>query len=120
MTSSSVEQEKYFASLVATTPMGASCAAADTSMSDSLTSLDSLVMSAAAGDGVMMPVTPDSIRRNANPITRAVTTLRSSGGKMKCKYSGVHIRARRVFSASAVQHHIQVGTCQKGFTDIDS
>lgn len=77
-----MEQEKYFAALVAATPMGT--AYTESSMSDSLTSLDSLVMSAAGGDGVMMPDTPDSVRRNANPITRAVTTLRSSGGKMKC------------------------------------
>ena len=85
VTSSSVEQEKYFAALVSATPMGTQYT--DTSMSDSLTSLDSLVMSAAGGDGVMIPDTPDSIRRNANPIARAVTTLRSSGGKMKCMYA---------------------------------
>ena len=80
-----MEQEKYFAALVSATPMGTQYT--DASMSDSLTSLDSLVMSAAGGDGVMIPDTPDSMRRNANPIARAVTTLRSSGGKMKCMYA---------------------------------
>ena len=79
--STSVEQEKYFSALVAATPMGNHRYAA--SISDSLTSLDSLVMSAATAEPLMLPDTPDSARRS--PLARAVSSLRSSGGKAKCK-----------------------------------
>ncbi len=85
-TSASVEQEKYFSSIVAATPMGNPHST--TSMSDSLTSLDSLVLTAATADSLTLhptPDTPDSARKN--PLSRAVTSLRSSGGLVKCKHA---------------------------------
>lgn len=77
-----MEQEKYFSALVAATPMGNQRYAA--SMSDSLTSLDSLVLSAGTAEPLMLPDTPDATRRN--PLARAVSSMRSSGGKAKSKH----------------------------------
>jgi len=82
-TSTSVEHEKYFSSIVAATPIGNQHF--DPSTSDSLSSLDSLMLSAASGEPLSLPDTPDSARKN--PLARAVSSLRSSGGKVKCKHS---------------------------------
>lgn len=89
-TSISVEQEKYFSSLVAITPIGNPRSphpgGGPTAISDSLTSLDSLLLTAGASGELLTPDTPDSIRRN--PLSRAVTSLRTStGSRAKCKTS---------------------------------
>ncbi|XP_064634624.1 myotubularin-related protein 13-like isoform X5 [Lineus longissimus] len=81
-TSTSVEQEKYFSALVTATP-SANQKHAASSVSDSLTSLDSLIFSAGTADTLTVPLpeTPTSSRRN--PFSRAVHSLRGSGGKAK-------------------------------------
>ena len=84
-TSTSLEQEKYFLAIVAATPLGNS--EGPTCMTDSLTSLDSLLLTAAGCDPLTLPDTPDSIRRTLNPLSRAVSSLRSSGGRVKCKHA---------------------------------
>ena len=87
-TSTSVEQEKYFSCLVSATPLlgnasprggGLGCGG------DSLTSLDSLLLTELT--------TPDAQRRGgsggggggSNRVARAVSSLRSSGGKARSK-----------------------------------
>ena len=79
-----MEQEKYFSAVVNTTPMG-NQRCLPVSTSDSLTSLDSLLLAAGAVDPLSLSLgdTPDPSRRN--PLARAVNSLRSSGGKAKCK-----------------------------------
>ena len=103
----SVEQEKYFSALVSVTPIGnprsphlgvggvggpsGACgqSGASSGISDSLTSLDSLLLTAGASGELLTPDTPDSVRRN--PLTRAVTSLRTStGSRAKCKRLSVH------------------------------
>ena len=77
--STSMEQEKYFSAIVAATPMGNQKYA---TMTDSLTSLDSLMLGA---DSLTLPETPNTARKN--PLARAVSGLRTSGGKSKCKHA---------------------------------
>ena len=62
-TTSSLEQEKYFSVLVAATPSSTRHASYNTSYSDSLSSLDSLMMSGATGESLAIPETPDPLRR---------------------------------------------------------
>ncbi|ESO95293.1 hypothetical protein LOTGIDRAFT_232003 [Lottia gigantea] len=72
-TSSSIEQEKYFMAVVAATPNNAR--SYHPSYSDSLTSLDSLMM-VGLMDPLNIPETPDVIRRGG--VYKATTTQRSS------------------------------------------
>ena len=59
----------------------------DSSPSDSLTSLNSLAMSAVT-DPYSTPETPDTARKN--PLARAMGSLRSSGGpRVKCKHASL-------------------------------
>ena len=80
---SSIEQEKYFSALVAATPLGNP--RFDQSASDSLTSLDSLILSAGGETLTIAETTPDISRKTL--IARAVGGLRSSGGRVKCKHA---------------------------------
>ncbi|KAL5006472.1 hypothetical protein ScPMuIL_015278 [Solemya velum] len=74
-TSSSVEQEKYFSSIVAATPN--SSRMFDPSFSDSLTSLDSLMM--VGTESISVPDTPDMLRKSS-PYR---TSSSKAGSKIK-------------------------------------
>lgn len=77
-TSSSLEQEKYFSALVAATP--SSNRSYHSSYSDSLTSLDSLMM--VGTDTLTIPETPDPLRRSI--FSKGSTANRgSTSGKPK-------------------------------------
>lgn len=80
-TSATIEQEKLMSAVVHNTPLHNIRQSAWTSMNDSSLSINSLVL-AAAGPGTdgLTTLTPESSRR-MNPFSKAVNTLRSSGGK---------------------------------------
>ncbi|KAJ8313207.1 hypothetical protein KUTeg_009240 [Tegillarca granosa] len=71
-TSSSLEQERYFSSIVQATPN--SCKSFDPSGSDSLTSLDSLVM-VGATESLNVPDTPDLLRKSAAYKTGSMRSI---------------------------------------------
>ncbi|XP_023930025.1 myotubularin-related protein 13 isoform X2 [Lingula anatina] len=98
ITSTSVEQEKYFHAIVQCTPMGNlqhQQQSHNKSLSDSLTSIDSLMLST---DTLALPDTPSLSRKN--PIARAVNSLRSSGGKVKSLGRLGSVRDRRAVTSS--------------------
>ncbi|XP_074660812.1 myotubularin-related protein 13-like [Tubulanus polymorphus] len=100
-TSTSLEQEKYFSALVAATPSGNQKHAAN--VSDSLSSLDSLMLTAGTSDtltalSVAPDTTPNSARKN--PLSRAMTSIRSSG---KAKFDSTLV-ASTTTGGAAVAH----------------
>lgn len=81
-TSSSIEQENYFRSLVAVTPN--SMRSYQSSYSDSLTSLDSLMM--VGSNELTIPETPEPLRKSTfNRATGLSNTRASGGAKSKSK-----------------------------------
>lgn len=75
--SSGIEQEKYFRMLVAATPVS-NRSASTSHYSDSLTSLDSLMMME-LGETLQVPNTPEQLRRNIAYSRASVTTSPVSG-----------------------------------------
>lgn len=88
--SSSLEQERYYSALVAATPLLMGNYSphphhpSSIAGGDSLTSLDSLLLTELT--------TPDAQRRGAGggAMARAVSSLRSSGGKARSKHTHRH------------------------------
>ncbi|XP_052823707.1 myotubularin-related protein 13 isoform X6 [Octopus bimaculoides] len=82
-TSSSIEQENYFRSLVAVTPN--SMRSYQSSYSDSLTSLDSLMM--VGSNEITIPETPEPLRKSTFNRTAGLSNTRASGGAKSKKMS---------------------------------
>jgi hypothetical protein len=90
ITSTSVEQEKYFQAIVNATPFG-NCHMTPVFIRDSLTSLDSCFLSSYLGDSPILGeggVYSESSKSRHRGFLRAVSGLRGSGGKSKCKRDG--------------------------------
>ncbi|XP_060586000.1 myotubularin-related protein 5-like, partial [Ruditapes philippinarum] len=90
-TTSSVEQEKYFKVLVAATPNSARTGSYKTSFSDSLDSLDSLMMSGATGESLAIPETPDPLRRTHHSSNKNRSSLKLKGQSDTGDFVGLHL-----------------------------
>lgn len=84
--SASLHQERYFSCIVSATPN--STKSYKPSYSDSLTSLDSLMLSGVS-DAVLLPETPEVVRRS-HPATGSMRNINNP--KSSCKYhSDIHV-----------------------------
>ena len=81
--SASLQQERYFSTIVAATPN--SMKSYKPSYSDSLTSLDSLMLSGVQ-DSLLVPETPEVVRRS-HPTTGSMRNLNNP--KSSCKYHSI-------------------------------
>uniref|UniRef100_T1JDW2 Myotubularin-related protein 13 n=1 Tax=Strigamia maritima TaxID=126957 RepID=T1JDW2_STRMM len=106
-TSSSLEQEKFFQAVVNATPLNE--VRQSGWMTDSTLSINSLVLSAGSSagglglDNVYPTFTPEIARRGSNPFTKAMNSLRSSGGRTSKQFTRWgSLKGRRQGSASSV------------------
>ncbi|XP_052225213.1 myotubularin-related protein 13-like isoform X3 [Dreissena polymorpha] len=88
---SSLEQEKYFSVLVAATPNSARNGSYKASYSDSLDSLDSLIMSGATGESLTIPETPDNFKRAPKTGKSVRTSLKLKGQSGNGDFVGLHL-----------------------------
>ncbi|XP_052797634.1 myotubularin-related protein 13-like isoform X4 [Mya arenaria] len=88
---SSLEQEKYFSVLVAATPNSARTGSYKTSFSDSLDSLDSLVMSGATGGSLAIPESSDTFRRPAKTGKSSRSSLKLKGQSGNGDFVALHL-----------------------------
>ncbi|KAG1665468.1 Myotubularin-related protein 13 [Nymphon striatum] len=86
--SARLEQEKYIAAVVNSTPISYMHprASAFSAMSDSTLSINSLVLTAGSNDA-FPSMTPEFGRRTNNPFHKAMNSLRASGGKNTRQFS---------------------------------
>ncbi|XP_066963738.1 myotubularin-related protein 13 [Macrobrachium rosenbergii] len=83
----SVEQEKYLASIVQSTPVSVLRDGSSWRLTDSSLSINSLVLAAGGGTLDVSPYHPTyatltpEVGRKTNPLSKAMNTLRTSGGK---------------------------------------
>ncbi|CAH1786112.1 unnamed protein product [Owenia fusiformis] len=96
--STSVEQEKYFHAVVSSTPIGQ---LSHSQISDSLTSIDSLILTAGTSDTLTIPETPGGTRKNY--LARAVSSLRSSGGRVKSLGRLGSVKSDKRMSSASLQ-----------------
>ncbi|XP_053384706.1 myotubularin-related protein 13-like isoform X1 [Mercenaria mercenaria] len=90
-TTSSLEQEKYFSVLVAATPNSTRTGSYKTSFSDSLDSLDSLMMSGATGESLAIPETPDPLRRTHHSGNKSRSSLKLKGQSGNGDFVALHL-----------------------------